>query len=106
MDPLIFDVETVFEDPFVARPAEWRPGDDPDSEAVAIRVIPRAPDEVTAFGGGRFVQASLVVEVLVSAVPGLERGDGIRLFEVWHRVSADPVRDATRSVWIVELVPA
>lgn len=93
----------IFADANMAADAVWREQNvGPD---VACRVIRRAPDEVTDFGGGRFRSETTVVDVLVSAIGVPRAGDALIIGTEWFKVKGDPVRDTERLVWTLDLVP-
>jgi hypothetical protein len=90
----------LFRDPNMAVDALYRPGG--IGSGVAIRVIRSAPDQVAAFGEGRFVTDTVLIAVCVADAPDLASGDTIEADGVLFEVRADPVRDADRLVWSVE----
>ncbi len=90
----------MFRDSNIAVDALYRPGG--IGSVVAIRVIRSAPDQVAAFGEGRFVTDTVLIAVRVADAPGLGPGDTIEVDGVVFGVRADPVRDADRLVWSVE----
>jgi hypothetical protein len=91
---------TLFRDPNIAVDALYRPGG--IGSGVAIRVIRSAPDQVAAFGEGRFVTDTVLIAVCVADAPDLASGDTIEADGVLFEVRADPVRDADRLVWSAE----
>lgn len=94
---------TIFADANMAADAVWKAGGiGPD---VACRVIRRAPDEVTDFGGGRFRSATTVVDVQVSAIGTPAPGDTVTIGAEVFRVQGDPLRDSERLVWTLDMVP-
>jgi hypothetical protein len=90
----------MFRDPNIAVDALYRPGG--IGVGVAIRVIRSAPDQVAAFGEGRFVTDTVLIAVCVADAPDLASGDTIEVDGVVFGVRADPVRDADRLVWSFE----
>ena len=90
----------LFRDPNIAVDALYRPGG--IGSGVAIRVIRSAPDQVAAFGEGRFVTDTVLIAVRVADAPDLASGDTIEVNGVLFEVRADPVRDADRLVWSAE----
>ncbi len=87
----------LFRDPNIAVDALYRPGG--IGLGVAIRVIRSAPDQVAAFGEGRFVTDTVLIAVCVADAPDLASGDTIEVNGVLFEVRADPIRDADRLVW-------
>jgi hypothetical protein len=90
----------LFRDPNIAVDALYRPGG--IGVGVAIRVIRSAPDQVAAFGEGRFVTDTVLIAVCVADAPDLASGDTIEVDGLLFEVRADPGRDADRLVWSVE----
>lgn len=90
----------LFRDPNIAVDALYRPGG--IGLGVAVRVIRSAPDQVAAFGEGRFVTDTVLIAVRVADAPGLGPGDTIEADAVLFEVRTDPVRDADRLVWSAE----
>jgi hypothetical protein len=91
----------LFRDPNIAVDALYRPGG--IGSGVPIRVIRSAPDQVAAFGEGRFVTDTVLITVCVADAPDLASGDTIEADGVLLEVRADPVRDADRLVWSAEV---
>jgi hypothetical protein len=90
----------LFRDPSIAVDALYRPGG--IGLGVAIRVIRSAPDQVAAFGEGRFVTDTVLIAIRVADAPGLGLGDTIEVNGLMFEVRAVPVRDADRLVWSAE----
>ena len=95
----------IFSNPVMARDATLYSGYT-GGTGVPVRVIARLPDEVASFGGARVFSETLVVDMLVSAAPGLAEGDQLELDGTFYVVQGEPVRDAERQIWTAELVPA
>lgn len=94
-------VDDLFADPNLARLAIWRAGGGGDG--VAVRVIARRPDRVAEFGETRIHAETTTIDVRVAEASQVARGD---LFEIdgdLYVVQGEPVRDAERLVWTVEL---
>ncbi|MCA2992098.1 hypothetical protein [Gemmatimonas sp.] len=90
----------LFRDPNIALDALYRPGG--IGIGVAIRVIRSAPDQVAAFGEGRFVTDTVLIAVCVADAPDLASGDTIEVNGLLFEVRGDPARDADRLVWSAE----
>ena len=93
----------VFADRNVAQDAEWKemgvgPG-------VPVRVVKRAPDEVVNFGDAQIASDSTIMELLVSEVPSLDKDDHIVIGDETFLVRGEPLRDADRLIWTVEVGP-
>lgn len=94
----------VFADPNMATDARWlKGGSDP---AIPIRLIRKAPDEVTSYGGARVWSETLRTDVMVAQMPDPAPGDRITIGpEVWE-VQGEPIRDRERLIWTLDLRPA
>ncbi len=90
----------LFRDPNIAVDALYRPGG--AGAGVSIRVVFSSPDQLAAFGEGRFVTDTVLIAVRVADAPGLCPGDTIEVDGALFEVRADPVRDADRLVWSAE----
>lgn len=90
----------MFCDPNIAVDALYRPGG--TGAGVSIRVVFSSPDQLAAFGEGRFVTDTVLIAVRVADAPGLGPGDTIEADAVLFEVRTDPVRDADRLVWSAE----
>ena len=93
-------VEVIFGDPHLALDALWRAGG--AGEGVEVRVIRRSPDRLANFGDGRFVTDTVFIDVRVSEVPALGRGDTFEIGGQIYEVRSDPVRDSDRLTWAAE----
>jgi hypothetical protein len=90
----------LFRDLNIAVDALYRQGG--IGSGVAIRVIRSAPDQVAAFGEGRFVTDTVLIAVCVADAPDLASGDTIEVNGVLFEVRSDPMRDADRLIWTAE----
>src|SRR5690606_27229907 len=72
---------------------------------LAIRVIRRRPDEVTAFADAQIVSTTSVFLVAVADVEEPVPGDRIEVAGIVHEVQAVPTRDARRLRWRIEAWP-
>ncbi|HUX16664.1 MAG TPA: hypothetical protein VMW52_09345 [Phycisphaerae bacterium] len=73
---------------------------------VDVRVIAKRPDVVADFGETRIHAATAVFEVRVAEVPSPAAGDTITLDGETFVVQGEPVRDAERLVWTLDVRPA
>lgn len=96
-------VTRIFADPNMAADALWLAGGVPP--AVPVRVIRKAPDEVTSFGPARLHSETVLVDVLVSELPSPEPGDRIMIGDEVFEVQGEPARDRERLVWTINLRP-
>lgn len=70
-----------------------------------IRLIRRAPDEVTGFGGSRVWSETLRADVMISQVPEPAPGDRVMIGPDIYEVQGEPIRDRERLIWTLDLHP-
>ncbi|MTH62106.1 head-tail joining protein [Paracoccus litorisediminis] len=90
-------INAIFADRNVALDARWFAGGAGDG--VPVRVVRRAPDQLAEFNGARIVADSVLLDVRVSEVAALARGDRIVIGDVAYEILGEPRRDAERLVW-------
>lgn len=93
----------VFADPNMAVDAAWLAGG--LEPALPIRLIRRAPDEVTVFGGGRIWSETMRADVMISQVPEPAQGDRVTINSEVYEVQGEPIRDRERLIWTLDLRP-
>lgn len=93
-------IAAMFRDRNMAHAALYRAGG--SGAAVEVRVIKRAPDRIGNFGEGRFVADAVLIDVQISEVPELARGDTFEIGAEVFEVRSDPVRDSERLIWAAE----
>ena len=93
-------ISAIFRDRNMAQDALYRAGG--SGEPIPVRVIKRAPDRFASFGEGRFVAEAVLIDVQITDVAQLERGDTIEIGSEVFEVRSDPVRDSERMVWAAE----
>jgi len=93
-------IAALFRDRNMAVDALYRAGGGGDG--VPVRVITRAPDRIGNFGEGRFVVEAILIDVRISDVALLERGDTFEIAGEIYEVRSDPVRDSERLIWAAE----
>ncbi|MDO5606637.1 MAG: hypothetical protein Q4G25_15910 [Paracoccus sp. (in: a-proteobacteria)] len=97
-------IARLFVDPHLAVDAEYRAGG--ATPGIPIRVIRKAPDEITSYGGARIWSETLIVDVMVAEVAAPRPGDQIVIEAETLIIQGEPRRDRERQVWTLELVPA
>lgn len=97
-------MDVIFTDANMAVEATWTPSG--VGPATPLRIIHKAPDELTEFGAARIMSDTVIVDVRVSEAPFLAAGDMIDIGSVPYNVQGEPRRDRERLVWTAELVPA
>jgi len=93
----------LFADPNLARDGLWRAGG--SGAPVPVRVVLRRPDRVVGWGETRLHAATALADLRMAEVPVLEPGDVITVAGQDWIVQGEPLGDAERLVWTVELVP-
>lgn len=93
-------VDLIFADPNMAMDALWRSGG--VGAGIPVRVIRRAPDEVSSFSAGRFVSDTVLISVRVADAPTLKPGDTFEIGGELFEVRSEPLRDSDRLVWSCE----
>ncbi|MFV0525905.1 MAG: hypothetical protein ACK5RL_15575 [Acidimicrobiales bacterium] len=93
----------VFADPNMAVDAGWLAGG--VEPAVPIRLIRKAPDEVTGFGGTRVWSETIRADVMISQVAEPAPGDRVMIGPDIFEVQGEPVRDRERLIWSLDLHP-
>ena len=68
----------------------------------AVRVMRRAPDQISSFGEGRFVTDAMLIDVRVAEAPSLTTGDTFQIGAELFRVLGEPARDPDRLIWVAE----
>jgi hypothetical protein len=72
---------------------------------VPVRVIRKAPDEVTAFGAAQILSDTTIIDVRVSEMANPKPGDGVSIGAENFVIQGEPKRDRDRLIWTLELVP-
>ena len=90
----------MFRDPNIAVDALYRPGG--TGAGVSIRVVFSSPDQLAAFGEGRFVTDTVLIAVRVADAPDLAESDTVEIEGTLYTIRGAPVRDADRLVWSAE----
>jgi hypothetical protein len=94
-------LDALFTDANIGRDAIWRAGG--SGAGVNVRVVFRAPDTTSSFGGGRFVAASRFIDVRISEVSALAPGDTFEIDSTIHVVQGEPTRDDDNLIWSAEV---
>ena len=94
-------ISAIFRDRNMAHDALYRAGG--GGAGVPVRVIKRAPDRFANFGEGRFVAEAILIDVRISEVEQLERGDTFEIGAELFEVRSDPVRDSEQLIWAADV---
>ncbi|WP_337996222.1 head-tail joining protein [Oleispirillum naphthae] len=101
MNPFSVSVDLMFAGP-MAVDATYTPA---NGDPLPVRVILSQPDVMTPVYDVPVVSASTALQVRVSEVAALARGDTFTLADGGVlTVSAKPKRDATRLIWVASAV--
>jgi len=96
-------MDAIFADVHLAVDATWYPA---GGAPQPVRVIRKAPDEVTSFGSTQILSDTTLVDVRVSEMANPKPGDGIAIGADNFTIQGEPKRDRDRLLWTLELVPA
>jgi len=93
----------IFQDANMAADATWT---SQGGAPLPVRVIRKAPDELTTFGAARILSDTTIVDVLVAEMAAPKPGDTITIGADTFTIQGEPKRDRERLIWTLELVPA
>jgi hypothetical protein len=96
-------MDAIFNDANMAADATWTPQ---GGLPLPVRVIRKAPDEMTTFGAARILSDTTIVDVRFSEMPSPKPGDTIIIGADSFTIQGELKRDRERLVWTAELVPA
>ena len=94
-------LDALFTDANIGRDAIWRAGG--AGAGVNVRLVYRAPDATSSFGGGRFVAQSRFIDVRTSEVPVIAPGDTFEIGGTTYVVQGEPMRDDDNLIWSAEV---
>jgi len=103
MNAFAVAMDALFADVNLGLDATWYPA---GGAPVPVRVIRKAPDEVTSFGAAQILSETTLIDVRVSEMANPKPGDGISIGADNFVIQGEPKRDRDRLLWTVELVPA
>jgi hypothetical protein len=101
MNAIAAAVDVLFADPNIGKDATWRAGG--VGGGFLVRVVFRAPDTMSNFGGGRFVAQSRFVDVRITEVPALQPGDTFEIGSGTYVVQGEPLADDDNLIWSAEV---
>jgi len=96
-------MDAIFQDANMAADATWTPQ---GGAPLPVRVIRKAPDEMTTFGAARILSETTLVDVRVAEMASPKPGDTIIIGADTFTIQGEPKRDRERLIWSLELVPA
>ena len=103
MNAFAVALDALFADVNLGLDATWYPA---GGAPVPVRVIRKAPDEVTSFGSARILSETTLIDVRISEMPNPKPGDGISIGAENFTIQGEPRRDRDRLIWTIELAPA
>jgi len=103
MNAFAVAMDALFADVNLGLDATWYPA---GGAPQPVRVIRKAPDEVTSFGSAQILSDTTLVDVRVSEMVNPKPGDGVAIGADNYVIQGEPKRDRDRLIWTVELVPA
>ena len=103
MNAFAMAMDALFADVNLGLDATWYPA---GGAPQPVRVIRKAPDEVTSFGAAQILSETTLVDVRVSEMVNPKPGDGISIGADNFTIQGEPKRDRDRLLWTLELVPA
>jgi hypothetical protein len=96
-------IDTLFADDNIATDASYTAeGGSP----VLVRVVARRADSITGFGEAKLWSETQRFDLRVSEVANPRPGDRLEIGSEAFLIQGEPVRDAERLIWTVDLRPA
>ena len=102
MDAIAGAMHALFADPNIGRDAVYIAE---GAAPVTVRVIARRADAITEFGDARIWSETTRIDLRVAEVPNPRPGERIDIDGEAFVIQGEPVRDAERLIWTVELRP-
>jgi hypothetical protein len=97
-------IDALFSDPNLTADAVHHAGGaDPGAP---VRAILRRPDRIGEFGETRIVAETVMIDVRVGEVATPLEGDTIEVNGMVYVIQSEPIRDAERLLWTIEVRPA
>ncbi len=96
-------LDALFQDVNLGLDATWYPA---GGAPRPVRVIRKAPDEVTTFGAAQVLSETTIIDVRTAEMANPSPGDGISIGADNFTIQGEPKRDRERLIWTLELVPA
>lgn len=97
-------IDDLFADPNLALDAVFRAG--ATGADVPVRVMLRRPDRIGEFAETRLAAATTLVDIRTAQAAAPAEGDAIVIGGETFMVQGQPLRDAERLVWTIEVRPA
>lgn len=96
-------MDALFQDVNLGVDATWYPA---GGAPQPVRVIRKAPDEVTSFGAAQILSDTTIIDVRISEMANPKPGDGIAIGVENFAIQGEPKRDQDRLLWTLELAAA
>jgi hypothetical protein len=100
---LAIAIDVLFADPNLGVDAIYRPGG--PNPGTAVRAIIRQPDRVGTFGETRIASETTIFDIRTSEVAAPAEGDTIEMSGTVYVIQGEPIRDAERLIWTLEVRP-
>jgi hypothetical protein len=100
---LAIAIDVLFADPNLGVDAIYRPGGaDPGT---IVKAIVRQPDRIGTFGETRIASETTIFDIRTSEVAAPAEGDTIEMSGTVYVIQGEPIRDAERLIWTLEVRP-
>jgi len=103
MKALSICMDALFADDNIAMEAIYTAG---GGNPVLVRVVARRGDNITDFGEAKLWSETQRFDLRVSEVPNPRPGDRLEIGGEAFLIQGEPVRDAERLIWTIDVHPA
>jgi len=103
MNALSIGMDALFADDNIASDAIYTAG---VGSPVLVRVVARRADNITGFGTAKLWSETQRFDLRVSEVATPRPGDRLEIAGEAFLIQGEPVRDAERLIWTIDVFPA
>jgi len=103
MNALSIGMDALFADDNIAVEAIYTAG---GGNPVLVRVVARRADSITGFGEAKLWSETQRFDLRVSEVTNPRPGDRLEIAGEAFLIQGEPVRDAERLIWTIDVHPA
>ena len=103
MNAFAIGMDALFADDNIASDAIYTAG---GGNSVLIRVVARRADSITGFGEAKLWSETQKFDLRVSEVANPRPGDRLEINDEAFLIQGEPVRDAERLIWTIDVHPA
>ena len=103
MKALSIGMDALFADDNIAMDAIYTAG---GGNPVLVRVVARRADSITGFGEAKLWSETQRFDLRVSEVTNPRPGDRLEISGEAFLIQGEPVRDAERLIWTIDVHPA